>query len=357
MSFKLFRLCLLASLLVSSLVLPSSAAAAGHFDLAFPSRSPSRSPVRSASASPVLSSSPLVSISPAIPSGFPSRSPSRSPVARSPSPLLTASPTAVFPTGSASPTPLFPTASASPVPTQSPLWPWVCGSASPTAVPTAGVSPNPTQSPLWPWVCGSAAPTPVPAAPMPAAPAKAKARACERVPFSFDGMAKLQPMQGNNLGGFECHSREHAIDHDGRLTQHSSNNYYEKFVLYDKTCGCWLTSGQEQSLVAEYGARGGLTCIETTINGDLAVGHVTESVEDYEDFETYRRLAFHRVSDGVLLATQVVTGYEDGSVTTSTVVHEPSTGHVIAKRVEECSKFSRQVNADVTYACESDYQC
>jgi hypothetical protein len=138
---------------------------------------------------------------------------------------------------------------------------------------------------------------------------------CHAKPATPQGLARLEPIKGTNLGSFNCTGSFLNFDPaTGQLTSSSSFPYFALSTLYEPSCACWVTTtdlpGLGISVAREYAnALPGRTLEGTCLhfNWTELDGSVTHSTGYSHNVNLiHRDLPYLRRSDASLTAHQTL---------------------------------------------------
>jgi hypothetical protein len=139
---------------------------------------------------------------------------------------------------------------------------------------------------------------------------------CREVPYTPEGLARLEPIKAANLGTFNCSGSFTYFDPStGHVTATIDVPWFNQSTLYEPSCGCWVTTSfafgptLPPLVIYEYGnalpgrAEEG-TCLEFAWPEDD--GNITQSIAFGRNmhFNVHRDLPYLRQSDGTLTRHQ-----------------------------------------------------
>jgi len=139
---------------------------------------------------------------------------------------------------------------------------------------------------------------------------------CREVPFTPEGLARLEPIKAANLGTFNCSGSFTYYDTTtGHVTATVDLPWFNQSTLYEPSCGCWVTTSfafgptLPPLVIREYGnaptgrAEEG-TCLEFAWPEDD--GNITQSIAFGRNVHSnvHRDLPYLRQSDGTLTRHQ-----------------------------------------------------
>jgi hypothetical protein len=143
---------------------------------------------------------------------------------------------------------------------------------------------------------------------------------CHAKPATAEGLTRLEPLKGTNLGSFNCTGSFLNFDPaTGHLTSSSSFPYFPLSTLYEPSCACWVTTtdlpGLGISVALEYANALPGRALEGTclhFNWTESDGSVTKSVGYAQNVNfVHRDLPYLRRSDASLTAHQTLYRVKD----------------------------------------------